>query len=390
MKLLEYQAKELFRRHGIPVPKLGGVVSSLKDLSPALRKAGKPPWVIKAQVLAGGRGKAGGVRLVRSAKEAEEFVKGLLGKSLVTHQTSPEGVRVSKLLVEQALKISREMYLSLVLSRKLEGPVFLASAEGGMEIEDLARRSPGKVLQMPLDPCAGAHSFQVRQLLYGLGLPSSCSEQFSVLVRSLARLYLNLDCSLVEINPLVLTKEGELSALDAKMSLDDNALFRHPEMRRYASASSEETASEKQAKRAGISYVALTGSIGCMVNGAGLAMSTMDEIQRQGGAPANFLDVGGGAGVEQVSRAFEILVQDRKVRSVLVNIFGGIMKCDVIAQGILGALKKVPLRVPLVVRLEGTRVEEGKALLRDSGLRIIQADDLADAAGKAIQVAKES
>jgi len=382
MKLLEYEAKDVFRSRGIPVPPTGGVIRSLGQLGSALKKAGKGPWVLKAQVLAGGRGKAGGIKIVKNPKEAREKAKAMLGMKLVTHQTHGQALIVKEILVDKASDIEREIYLSIAMDRKLGCPILVVSAEGGTEIEELARTRPDKILKEPIDSIAGLQDFQARRVAFQLRLQGPQISQFIKMAKALARVFVDFDCSLVEVNPLIVTKKGDLAALDAKVILDDNALFRHPDFAKRKDL--EATPLEAEAKKVGISYIGLDGSIGCMVNGAGLAMATMDTVKLAGGEPANFLDVGGGANADQVKRAFQIILKDKKVRAVLINIFGGIMKCSTIAEGILTALKTVKLDVPLIVRLEGTEVEKGKQLLAQSGLKLIQADSLWDAAQKAV------
>jgi succinyl-CoA synthetase beta subunit len=385
MKLLEYEAKEIFRRYGVPVPPSGGVIRKTGQLAAALKRAGKAPWVLKAQVLAGGRGKAGGVKLVKNPAEARAAAAKMIGMRMVTHQTQGQSIRVDEVLVAKALDIEREMYLSIVMDRKEGRPVVIASADGGVEIEELARTKPQAILKEPVDPNRGLEGYQARRLAFAMRIPGERLGDFMQMVSRLARIFLELDASLVEVNPLILTPRGELIALDAKIGLDDNGLFRHKEF--VERSDPEATGLEAEAKKVGINYIGLDGAIGCMVNGAGLAMGTMDTVSMAGGAPANFLDVGGGANTEQVTKAMQILLKDRKVRAVLVNIFGGIMRCDVIAQGVIAAVKKVKLKVPLVVRLEGTRVEEGKALLKASGIKMELADSLWDAAKKAVAAA---
>ena len=385
MKLLEHEGKEIFRRYGIPVPPSGGVITKPAQLSAALKRAGKGPWVIKAQVLAGGRGKAGGVKIAKTPKEASEIVKKMLGMRLITPQTGEKGIKVDTVLVDKASDITREIYISVVLDRKLGCPVVIASAEGGVEIEELAKHKPHAILREPVDPSAGLKAFQARRLAFALRIPPERLSDFTKLAAGLVNVFLGLDASLVEVNPLIITPKNEVIALDAKVITDDNALFRQKDT--AAREDHEATPLEKEAKKVGISYIGLDGTIGCMVNGAGLAMATMDSVNLAGGSPANFLDVGGGANVEQVTRAFQIILKDKKVKAVLVNIFGGIMRCDVIAEGVLGALKKVKMGVPLVVRLEGTNVKEGKLLLERSGVKMTVADSLWDAAKKAVAAA---
>ncbi|MFC1679164.1 ADP-forming succinate--CoA ligase subunit beta [Elusimicrobiota bacterium] len=382
MKLLEYEAKDVFRKYGIPVPATGGVIRDIRQLPGALKRAGKGPWVLKAQVLAGGRGKAGGVKIAKNAKEAREYAKKMLGMKLVTKQTGAQGLKVHEVLVDKASDIARELYFSIVMDRKRGCPVVIVSAEGGVEIEELAKTNPDAILKEPVDPVRGLEGYQARRLAFALDIPTERLGDFVKMTMKLARVFLDMDASLVEVNPLIIMKNGHICALDAKMSTDDNAMFRHKDL--AARKDPEATALEREAKKVGISYIGLDGNIGCMVNGAGLAMGTMDTVDLAGARPANFLDVGGGATADQVTRAFQIILKDKKVEAVLVNIFGGIMRCDTIAEGVLAAVKKVKLTVPLVVRLEGTKVDEGKALLRKSGLKMTLADSLWDAAQKAV------
>jgi succinyl-CoA synthetase beta subunit len=383
MNVHEYQAKGLFREFGIPVPE-GHFCRTVEDVRRAYAALGGGTVVVKAQIHAGGRGKAGGVKLARSGDEAAGHAQALLGKALVTHQTGPQGRKVTKLLVEEGLKIEREFYAALAVDRRRGGPVLLASAEGGVEIESVPQE---KLLREPVDVHEGLRPFQARALAYGLGLSGDSAKQGAEVLQSLARLFLAKDCSIAEINPLVLLEGGRVLALDAKLNFDDNALFRHPEVVALRDPEEEDPA-EARAKEFDLSYVSLDGTIGCMVNGAGLAMATMDIIQHAGGKPANFLDVGGGASKERVTEAFKIIVEDKSVRAILVNIFGGIVKCDLIAEGILAAVKEVRLKVPLVVRLEGTNVERGRQLLKESGLPVTAATDMADAAKKAVGAAR--
>ncbi|MBI3297744.1 MAG: ADP-forming succinate--CoA ligase subunit beta [Elusimicrobia bacterium] len=388
MKLLEFQGKDVFRRYGIPVPPTGGAIQKPAQLPAALKRAGKGPWVIKAQVLAGGRGKAGGVKLAKTPKEASEIVKNMLGMRLITPQTGEKGIKVGTVLVDKASDIAREIYFSVVLDRKLGCPTIIASAEGGVEIEHLAHHKPEAILREAVDPVAGLKGYQARRLAFALKIPTPQLGVFVKMATALVKVFMDLDANLVEVNPLIVTAKGELVALDAKVTTDDNALFRQKELADMTDI--EATPAEKEAKKVGISFVGLDGTIGCMVNGAGLAMATMDSVHLAGGSPANFLDVGGGANAEQVTRAFQIIMKDKKVKAVLINIFGGIMRCDTIAEGVLAALKKIKLNVPLVVRLEGTNVKEGRALLQKSGLKMTVADSLWDAAQKAVAAAGEN
>lgn len=394
MKIHEYQAKAIFRREGVAV--LDHVpVREPAAAAEAFRQLGKPIAVVKAQIHAGGRGKGSitevpsqrGVQLVRSAEEAEQVARNLLGNRLVTIQTGPEGQRVSQVLVEAGCDIDRELYLGIVLDRAAKKPVLMMSAEGGVEIEKVAEEHPEKILKEHFDPAYGVESFQIRKLCKQLGIEGAAVRSAEQFIKKLAAVYVKYDCSLVEINPLVLTKSGELIALDAKVTFDDNAMFRHPDVVELRDLS-EEDESEVRAGKAGLSYVKLEGNIACLVNGAGLAMSTMDIIKLHGGEPANFLDVGGGANAEQVTEAFRILLSDKNVKAVLVNIFGGIMQCTTIAKALLEAYRTVGFNVPLVVRLEGTEVEEGRKILEESGVAIITANGLTDAAKKVVAAAR--
>jgi succinyl-CoA synthetase beta subunit len=390
MKIHEYQAKELLRKAGIAVPE-GMAATTPDEAAAAIKKLGTPVAVVKAQIHAGGRGKGTikdlpqqrGVQLVRSAQEAEKVAGNLLGHKLVTIQTGPEGQTVRRVLVEAGCDIARELYLGIVIDRAAAMPVLMASSAGGMNIEEVAEKTPELILKESFHPGSGLQPYQVRKLCAKLELTGGSVRSAEKFMRSLSRLFVELDCSLVEINPLVVTKAGELLALDAKITFDDNALFRHPQLEELRDTS-EENPNELRAAAAGLSYVQLDGNIGCLVNGAGLAMATMDLIKLHGGEPANFLDVGGGANTEQVTEAFRILLSDKKVNAVLVNIFGGIMRCTTIAQAIVEAYKQVGFNVPLVVRLEGTEVEEGRRILAKSGVDIIAAKDLTDAANKVV------
>jgi len=385
MKIHEFQAKQLFSSAGIPVPD-GRVVDTPEAAGEAFGGLGGDVAVVKAQIHAGGRGKGGGVKLVRSAGEAEEAARAILSRPLVTHQTGPDGQRVKRLLVEAGCRIARELYVGIAIDRSLARPVLMVSGEGGVDIEEVAATEPEAIVREPFDPEAGLRPWQARRLAYALGLPPAAIEPAQAVMTRLARLFLERDCSLVEINPLVLTAGNEVLALDAKMNFDDNALFRQPDVAELRDRD-EEDPREAEAAEAGLAYISIGGNIGCLVNGAGLAMGTMDTIQQAGGNPANFLDVGGGATTEQVAKAFKIILTDDRVEAILVNIFGGIMKCDVIAEGIIAAAKEVGIDVPLVVRLEGTNVEQGRDLLEDSGLDVIGATDLADAATRAVEAA---
>ena len=391
MKIHEYQAKEILRGYGVAVPR-GKLVQSAEESVAAARElmaGGKGVTVVKAQIHAGGRGKGGGVKLARSPEEAGEIFKRIMGVQLVTHQTGPQGQKVRKVYLEEGCDIARELYLGVTLDRAMGRNVMMASSEGGVEIEEVAASHPEKILREAADPVVGLAGYQARNLAFGLGLSGAAVSSFVKFATAMYRAYQETDASIVEINPLVVTKQGEVVALDAKVNFDDNALFRHPDVAALRDPD-EEDPREVQAKEHDLNYIALDGNIGCMVNGAGLAMATMDMIKTAGGMPANFLDVGGGADEEKVTAAFKILLADPQVQAVLVNIFGGIMRCDVIAAGIIAAAKQVQLRVPLVVRLEGTNVEQGKELLRNSGLPIVPADDLGDAAYKAVAAAKKA
>jgi succinyl-CoA synthetase beta subunit len=386
MKIHEYQGKELFRKYGVPTPR-GILALSPQDAEHAAKELGTPVVVVKAQIHAGGRGKGGGVKLARSAAEAAEHAYKMIGMMLKTHQTGPEGQKVHKVYIEQGLDIAQELYLGLTLDRATSRITFMASREGGMEIEEVAATHPEKILREAVDPAVGFNDFQGRKMAFGLGLSGPTVNKFVHFCSALYRVYMETDASLVEINPLVVLKDGSVVALDAKVNFDENALYRHKELLEYRDLN-EEDPREAQAKEHDLAYIALDGNIGCMVNGAGLAMATMDTIKLVGGSPANFLDVGGGASKEKVTAAFKLILADPAVKAVLVNIFGGIMKCDVIAEGIIAAAREVQLKVPLVVRLEGTNVEKGKELLKNSGLAITPADNLRQAAEKAVAAVK--
>ena len=386
MKIHEYQAKEVLARFGVPVP-VGVACATVDEAAAAFEQLASPLCVVKAQIHAGGRGKAGGVKLVRSKDEARAAAEWMLGRTLVTHQTGPQGREVKRIYVERGSDIAREMYLAVAVDRAAQAPVMIASAEGGMDIEELAAERPDAILHERIHPLKGLLPFQLRRLAKGLGLSGASAKEGMKLMAMLARAFTETDCSLAEINPLILTKTGEVLALDAKMSFDSNALYRHPDLVEYRDLG-EEDPKEVEASSFGLNYIALDGDIGCMVNGAGLAMSTMDVIQLKGGTPANFLDVGGGANKEQVTNAFKIILSDPKVKGVLVNIFGGIMKCDTIAEGVIAAAHDVDLKVPLVVRLEGTNVEIGRRLLQESDVRLETASSLDDAAEKIVAMVR--
>ncbi|HEY8053762.1 MAG TPA: ADP-forming succinate--CoA ligase subunit beta [Steroidobacteraceae bacterium] len=385
MNLHEYQAKEVFRGYGIPVP-AGKVAASAEEAVAAAQELGGSMWVVKAQVHAGGRGKAGGVKLTRDLNAVRAAAADMLGKRLVTQQTDAQGLPVSRVYVESGSDIAREIYLSLTLNRERGRIALIASSAGGMDIEEVAHKTPEKILSVTIHPAAGLQAHQARELAFGLGLAGAQVGEFAALAAALYRLYIDKDLSLVEVNPLIVTKAGKLVALDAKVNVDPNALFRHPELARLRDASQEDPM-ERRAAEHDLNYVSLDGNIACMVNGAGLAMATMDLIKLHGGQPANFLDVGGGATAERVTAAFELILSNPKVRAVLVNIFGGIVRCDLIAEGVITAVHKVGVKVPVVVRLEGTNAEAARAMLTKSGLAITPATDLTDAARKVVELA---
>jgi succinyl-CoA synthetase beta subunit len=392
MNIHEYQAKELLRRFDVATTR-GKVASTLEEAEQIACDLGEVDIVVKAQIHAGGRGKGtfkngfkGGVHVRKTPKDVREVAAKMLGQILVTHQTGPAGRVVNKVLVAESADIGREIYFAILLDRATAAPLIVASTEGGVEIEAVAAKSPEKIIREAIDPLVGVQPFQTRKVAKQLGFESSQLKNAAKLFEGLYRTFIAFDCSMVEVNPLVLTTKGEVLALDAKFNFDDNALYRHPEIAAMRDTA-EEDPREVEASKHGLNYIGLDGNIACLVNGAGLAMATMDIIKFYGGEPANFLDVGGGATEEQVTQAFKILISDKKVRAILVNIFGGIMKCDIIAQGIINAAKALKLSVPLVVRLEGTNVEKGKQLLKESGLALIAADDLADAAQKVVAAA---
>lgn len=385
MNLHEYQAKQLFAEYGLPVS-TGFAVDTPEDAAAAADKIGGSQWVVKAQVHAGGRGKAGGVKLVTSKEEIKAFAEKWLGKNLVTYQTDANGQPVTKILVETCTDIAKELYLGAVVDRSSRRIIFMASTEGGVEIEKVAEDTPDKILRATIDPLVGAQPFQARELAFKLGLNDTQVKQFTKLFLGLAKLFTDLDLALLEINPLVITEQGNLHCLDGKITIDSNAMYRQPKLREMHDTSQED-AREALAAKWELNYVALDGNIGCMVNGAGLAMGTMDIVQLHGGAPANFLDVGGGATKERVTEAFKIILSDHNVKAVLINIFGGIVRCDMIAEGIIGAVEGVGVSVPVVVRLEGNNAELGRKVLSDSGLNIIAASSLTDAAEKVVAAA---
>ena len=388
MNIHEHQAKEILARYGVSVPR-GHVAYSVDEAVKAAERLGGPVWVVKAQIHAGGRGKGGGVKVVKSVDEVRGTAEAMLGMTLVTHQTGPAGKQVGRLYIEEGCDIARELYLSALVDRGSGRVAFMASTEGGMDIEEVAEKTPEKIITVTIDPAVGMQGFYARQLAFGLGL---AGDQVRAAVNFIGGLYdamVDTDASMLEINPLVVTGDGAVIALDAKMNFDDNALYRHKDIEALRDETEEDPA-ELEAARSELNYIKLDGNIGCMVNGAGLAMATMDIIKLRGGEPANFLDVGGGATKERVTKAFKIILSDENVEGILVNIFGGIMRCDVIAEGVVAAAREVSLNVPLVVRLEGTNVELGKQILADSGLPIVSADDLGDAAVKIVKAVKEA
>jgi len=393
MNIHEYQAKELLDKYGV-ANSPGGVATTPEEAEKIARSLGTNNLVVKAQIHAGGRGKGtftngfkGGVHLCKTASQARDIAAQMLGQTLVTHQTGPEGRPVRKVLISESVEIARELYLAILIDRTISAPVIVASTEGGVEIEAVAEHSPEKIVRMAVDPLLGLQPFQTRKLAKVLQIPSGEMRNACKLFANLYSLFIKCDCSMVEVNPLVITKGGIVLALDAKFNFDDNALFRHPDILAYRDLE-EEDPREVEASKSNLSYIGLDGNIACLVNGAGLAMATMDIIKHYGGEPANFLDVGGGATEQQVTDAFKILVADKRVKAILVNIFGGIMKCDIIAQGIINAVKAVNLPVPLVVRLEGTNVEAGRKLLQESNLPVTSASDIADAAMKVVAAAQ--
>ncbi len=382
MKIHEYQAKAILARHGVPVPR-GEVVFNAAEAGEAARRLGGGTVVVKAQIHAGGRGKGGGVKVVKNPDEAQKIAGSMLGMRLVTHQTGPEGKVVQRVLIEQGLEIKRELYLGLVLDRAAERPVLMVSPDGGVEIEKVAAETPERIFKEHIHPGIGLSDFQARKLAFALGLEGDQIAQAGRLMTSIYHAFLATDASLVEINPLIVTEEGNLLALDAKMNFDDNALYRHTDIKELRDLSEEEPL-EIEASKYSLNYIKLDGSIGCMVNGAGLAMATMDIIKLAGGEPANFLDVGGGANAEQIRNAFKILMSDTAVKAVLINIFGGILRCDVLAEGVIAAVRDLNVKVPIVIRMEGTNVERGKQMLRESGLNFTTADSMGEAAEKVV------
>ncbi len=386
MNIHEYQAKQILGKYGVPVPR-GSVAYTPHEAVQAAQGLGGKLWVVKSQIHAGGRGKGGGVKLAKSLDEVESLAKTMIGMTLVTHQTGPEGKLVKRVYVEEGTSIKKELYLSLLVDRATSRVTFVVSAEGGVEIEEVAAHHPEKIIKVEIDPAAGMQPFHSRKLAFGLKLPKELHGKFEHFATTIYHAFIDTDASQLEINPLVITGEGELKALDAKMNFDENALFRHGYIHELRDPDEEDPLEQKAAKF-GLSYVKMDGNIGCMVNGAGLAMATMDIIKLYGGTPANFLDVGGGANREKVGEAFKLILSDPNVEGILVNIFGGIMRCDIIAEGIITAAREVNLHVPLVVRLEGTNVELGKKMLASSGLAIVPADNLGDAAEKIVGAVK--
>jgi succinyl-CoA synthetase beta subunit len=385
MKIHEYQAKAILARHGVPVPR-GEVTFNPAEGRDIAHRLGTSVVVVKAQIHAGGRGKGGGVKLAKSPDEATQLAKKMIGMRLVTHQTGAEGRVVSRVLIEEGLQMTRELYLSIVLDRQSGKPVIMASAAGGMDIEEVAAKTPEQIHRVYVEPGVGLVPFQARQLGFAIGLDGAQVNKLVKLIASLYDAYLATDASLIEINPLVVTAPGDLLALDAKMNFDDNALYRHPDLKELRDLG-EEDPLEIEASKYSLNYIHLDGNIGCMVNGAGLAMATMDIIKLAGGEPANFLDVGGGANAEQIRNAFKILMSDRNVKAVLINIFGGILRCDVLAQGVIAAVKELGVPVPIVIRMEGTNVDEGKRLLKESGMNFTTADSMDEAAANVVKLA---
>ncbi|MDA3814048.1 MAG: ADP-forming succinate--CoA ligase subunit beta [Candidatus Cloacimonetes bacterium] len=387
MNIHEYQAKQIFANYNIPIP-TGKMIKRAEDAKTAAQEIGGNIWAVKAQIHAGGRGKGGGVKLARNLEEVEKYASEILGMTLITHQTGKAGKLVKKVYIEGGVDIQKEFYLGIVLDRTAEIPVMMASTEGGMEIEKVAAETPGKIVKIAIDPLIGFQGFHARELAFGMNLPKIQTRSFSKFAKALYEVYSKNDASLIEINPLILNEEDQFVALDAKMNFDDNALFRHQSIEAMRDLNEEEP-TETEAKKYGLSYVKLDGNVGCMVNGAGLAMSTMDIIKYEGGEPANFLDVGGAASAETVAKGFEIILEDKNVKAIFVNIFGGIVRCDRIAKGILEATKKTEVGVPLVVRLDGTNAEEAAIILDNADIEIIiTASDLADGAKKVVSAAK--
>jgi succinyl-CoA synthetase beta subunit len=386
MKIHEYQAKQILARYGVPVPR-GEVAHTPEEAGEIARRLGGGTVVVKAQIHAGGRGKGGGVKVAKKVAEAGDLARKILGMTLVTHQTGPEGRVVGRVLIEEGLEIARELYLGMVLDRSAGRQVLMVSPDGGVDIERVAAETPDRIFREHIDPAAGLAPFQTRKLAFALGLEGAQVSKAAKLMTAVYDTFRETDATLVEINPLIVTKAGDLLALDAKMTFDDNALFRHPDIKEFRDLS-EEDPLEIEASRFSLNYIKLDGSIGCMVNGAGLAMATMDIIKLAGGEPANFLDVGGGANAEQIRNAFKILMSDAHVKAVLINIFGGILRCDVLAEGVIAAVKELGVRVPVVIRMEGTNVEKGKQMLRESGLNFTTADTMDEAAQKVVELSR--
>jgi succinyl-CoA synthetase beta subunit len=385
LKIHEYQAKSVLARFGVPVPR-GEVIFNASEAAAVAERLGGSVVVVKAQIHAGGRGKGGGVKLAKSPDEAERLARQMIGMTLVTHQTGPEGRKVGRVLIEEGLQIERELYLSMLIDRTAGRPVIIASAAGGMDIEEVAATYPEKILREHVDPATGVIPFQARKLAFAMRLEAGPAGKMVKVLDSIYRAFIETDASLIEINPLILTKGGDLVALDAKVTFDDNGLYRHPDLRELRDLA-EEDPLEVEASKFALNYIRLDGNIGCMVNGAGLAMATMDIIKLSGGEPANFLDVGGGANAEQIKNAFRILMADKNVKAVFINIFGGILRCDILAAGVIAAVKELGVPVPIVIRMEGTNVEEGKRMLRDSGLNFTTADSMNEGAERVAALA---
>ncbi len=383
MKIHEYQAKELFRKYKVPTPE-GGVSNTVQGIEKIAAGLGLPV-AVKAQIHAGGRGKGGGVKVARTADEITKAAKAILGMTLVTKQTGPEGRVVKTILVEKGVAIKKEMYLSIIPDRSTATVTIIASQDGGMDIEEVAEKTPERIIKVPVNPLTGIQSYHLRQVMFGLELDKELMKEFSAILKNLYNLFVDYDCSLVEINPLIITEDNKVIALDAKMDIDSNALYRHPDVVAMHDPN-EDDPTEAEAAKYNLNYINLDGNVGNMVNGAGLAMATMDIIKQAGAQPANFLDVGGGANAEMVENGFRIILSDPKVKGILINIFGGILRCDILAQGVVQAAKKVKLSVPVVVRMEGTNVQEGRRILSESGLALINATDLADAAQKVAKI----
>jgi succinyl-CoA synthetase beta subunit len=386
LKIHEYQAKAVLARYGVPVPR-GEVAFSAQEAGEIARRLGGSVSVVKAQIHAGGRGKGGGVKLAKSPQEAEALAAQIIGMNLVTHQTGPEGKKVQRVLIEEGLQIDRELYLSILVDRASQSPVIIASAAGGMDIEEVAASTPEKIVKEYIDRGTGIVPFEGRKIGFAIGLDGKLANKLVALLESIYKAFIETDASMIEINPLIVTKGGDLLALDAKVTFDDNALYRHPDLKDLRDIT-EEDPLEVEASKFSLNYIRLDGNIGCMVNGAGLAMATMDIIKLAGGEPANFLDVGGGANAEQIKNAFRILMADKNVKAVLINIFGGILRCDVLAAGVIAAVKDLGVPVPIVIRMEGTNVDEGKRMLKESGLNFATADSMGEAAQQVVALAE--